>query len=207
VPARPTIRCVRLFLALALAAAPSARAAEAKWHVFEGCRLDGGYADGDSFHARVGDATYIFRLYFVDAPETDESFPDRVREQADYWRIDPRDVLRLGGEARRFTQAALREPFTVHTRFEDARGRSDQPRHFALVRTAGGAWLADALVSNGLARVHGSQARLPDGSSARDYWDRLEELERKAKAARRGAWAPLGARPRDVPTVPPGARR
>lgn len=40
--------------------------------------------DGDSFHISVAGKEYIFRLYFVDAPETTAEFRDRVEEQANY---------------------------------------------------------------------------------------------------------------------------
>jgi endonuclease YncB( thermonuclease family) len=36
--------------------------------------------DGDSFHVSVEGHEYIFRLYFVDAPETSAEFRDRVEE-------------------------------------------------------------------------------------------------------------------------------
>ena len=46
------------------------------WTIYEHCRLITNPSnDGDSFHVRVGRNHYIFRLYFVDAPETDTSFP------------------------------------------------------------------------------------------------------------------------------------
>ena len=55
--------------------------------------------DGDSFHVRTPDGKeHIFRLYFVDTPEAENSFPDRVAEQAQYFGIgsDPTpEVLRL----------------------------------------------------------------------------------------------------------------
>src|SRR5262245_28667425 len=43
-----------------------------QWEVLEGCRLvEAGARDGDSFHVRHRDREYVFRLYFADAPETD----------------------------------------------------------------------------------------------------------------------------------------
>ena len=45
--------------------------------------------DGDSFHVSVNGKEYIFRLYFVDTPEVDTEFPQRVKEQARYFGITP----------------------------------------------------------------------------------------------------------------------
>ena len=43
------------------------------------------YADGDSFRVRIGADEFVLRLYYVDAPESDERFPDRNVEQAHYF--------------------------------------------------------------------------------------------------------------------------
>lgn len=50
------------------------------WQKLEGCQLiQNEWNDGDSFHVRTAEGTeFIFRLYFVDTPETDSRFPDRV---------------------------------------------------------------------------------------------------------------------------------
>ena len=58
---------------------------EGVWEVLEGCRLvSAPFNDGDSFSVKYGDEKYTFRLYFVDALETSETYIDRVREQARY---------------------------------------------------------------------------------------------------------------------------
>lgn len=192
--ARDALRCVAA--AAALAASP---ARGLQWSVYEEARLDAeAYHDGDSFHVATPRKTYVFRLYFVDAPETDDALPERVREQADYWRIDPARIPRLGEEARRFARAFLAAPFTVSTRREDARGRGHTRRYFAMVR-AGDRYLSEALVANGLARVYGKGTDLPDGTDERRYWRHLERLERDARAAGLGAWA------RDEPASRTGA--
>ncbi len=61
-------------------------------------------------------------------------------------------------------------------------------RYYALVRTAEGEDLAELLVANGLARVFGRDATPPGIASARRQWEKLERLEREAKAHRVGAW-------------------
>ena len=47
---------------------------DGKWEVLEGCRLaTNSVMDGDSFKVTHKGRGYIFRLYFVDAPEIDPS--------------------------------------------------------------------------------------------------------------------------------------
>ena len=58
---------------------------EGVWEVLAGCRLvSSPINDGDSFLVKYGDETFTFRLYYVDALETNVSYIDRVREQARY---------------------------------------------------------------------------------------------------------------------------
>lgn len=56
--------------------------------------------DGDSFHVSVEGHEYIFRLYFVDAPETTAEFRDRVEEQAKYFGVTVDQVLEVGDLAK-----------------------------------------------------------------------------------------------------------
>jgi len=60
--------------------------------------------DGDSFHVSVEGHEYIFRLYFVDAPETSAEFRDRVEEQATYFGVTVDQVLQVGELAKQFTR-------------------------------------------------------------------------------------------------------
>jgi endonuclease YncB( thermonuclease family) len=182
---RRALRLLGAALVLRLAACP---AAAEGWKELKNCELIPDPSnDGDSFHVRYKRRHYIFRLYFVDAPETDRSFPDRLQEQAAYWEIDPREVVALGAEAREFTLHVLRQPFTVYTKRQDAQGRSDRPRYFAFVKTEGG-YLSDLLVSRGLARVYGADTDLPDKREAWRYWGHLRVLEKAAKRNGLGAW-------------------
>lgn len=197
-------------LALALGALP-ARAAD--WTRYDNCRvITGRYADGDSFHVATPAGERIFRLYYVDAPETDTNFPDRVKEQAGYFKVSMRRALELGESARDFTARFLRQGFTVFTRGEDAEGRSELPREFALIRV-GNQWLDVALVEAGMARVYGKSAPLPDGTAAKRHWSDLHEAEQRAKAARAGAWGAAaggsaqGPRQRTPSPAPRGRRR
>ena len=163
--------------------------AQKKWRTYENCRLiDNPSNDGDSFHARAGNKrAYIFRLYFVDAPESDTSVPDRLTDQAAYWGTDEKTVQLFGKEAAKFTEKFLANGFTAHSRLIDAMGRSEKKRNYAIIR-AGDKDLGEELVRNGLGRVHGKGTDLPEGTSERLMWGRLRSAEREAKAAKRGVW-------------------
>jgi len=143
--------------------------------------------DGDSFHVSSNGEEHIFRLYFVDAPETDSEFRDRVEEQAQYFGITSQEAVSLGILAKNYTREKLSGPFTVRTCWEDAMGRSRMQRFYAIVQTNNGD-LGEQLVENGLARIHGFQAS-PEGiTSARREWQKLTRLERKAKQEKVGGW-------------------
>jgi endonuclease YncB( thermonuclease family) len=145
--------------------------------------------DGDSFHVILPDAKeVIFRLYFVDTPEEERAYADRLAEQAAYFGITPDAAIQIGREASEFTKQALTKPFTIYTRWRRALGRSAIWRYYAIVVTADGHDLNELLVSAGLARIYGTRTPLPDGRDSRTYLAHLRELETHAKAARRGAW-------------------
>ena len=182
------VRRCALFLALCLSGVLPHILLAAEWSKLEGCTLvPDEYRDGDSFHVRQVDKDFIFRLYFVDAPETDSRFPDRDAQQAKYFGISAPVALSLGKAAEDFTANALSKPFTVWTKFQDARGSSRQHRFYAIVKTTRGS-LAELLIANGLARVFGMPTALPDGGSAADYIAKLKTIEAKAKATKRGGW-------------------
>jgi len=166
------------------------RAAAAKpWKTCEDCTLRRHPAnDGDSFHVRYKNRSYIFRLYYVDAPETDRSVEERVVEQAGYFDISESDAIRLGKAARAFAEDFLKDGFTVYTKSEDARGRSKKKRYYAMVK-AGGKYLSEALVENGLCRIYGRpERRLPNGIGGSTYRMRLKGEEEKAKRNGLGGW-------------------
>lgn len=162
-----------------------------EWTTLRNCRLEAeAYGDGDSFHIRSGSNEHIIRLYFVDCPETDESFPSRVKEQASYWNLTPSKTIALGQKATAFSRKMLTRPFTVVTRFEDARGNSFEPRYFGFViPDASAKDLAESLVGNGLARVYGAPARRPGGRHVEAEWRHLKRLENTAKVQRLGGWS------------------
>ena len=173
---------------LCLLAIPLACGADEKWVTYENCQLLPNAAnDGDSFHVRASGREYIFRLYFVDTPETDASIPARVADQAKYFGVTVPQTLQVGLEAERFTRTKLARPFTVVTRKKDARGRSHLPRYFAFIQM-NGANLAEDLVANGLARVYGESAQAPGTRAPAAEKQQLLQLEGHAKAQKLGGW-------------------
>ena len=126
---------------------------DAKWERLEGCRLmTNTIVDGDSFHVVHQDREYIFRLYFVDTPETDASLKDRVADQAAYFGIAADDIPRAGKLAARFTRDQLAAgTFTILTRWQNALGRSKLARFYAVVFVKEKN-LAEGLIANGPGR-------------------------------------------------------
>ena len=143
--------------------------------------------DGDSFHVRCGNKNYLFRLYFVDAPETDLEFGERVAEQAKYFAATASQTVQVGEAAKTFVRAKLSHPFIVRTCKQDALGRSKMERFYAFVEVDHHD-LGEELVANGLARLHGVDTRPPGMNSVEVEWQKLERLERAARQQKVGAW-------------------
>ncbi len=160
----------------------------ALWKAKENCTFIAKESyDGDSFHVKWNTRHYIFRLYFVDTPETDDRVPERVTEQAAYFGVDSKTAMRIGREAAEFTRKFLeKQPFTAYTKLSDARGASDRDRDYAFVEVDGRD-LGEALVANGLARVFG-MAIEPPNTSATTYRWRLVSAEREARKQKLGGW-------------------
>ncbi len=168
--------------------------APAKWDVLEGCSLINTAAhDGDSFHVKYGGREYIFRLYGVDAPETDTAYPERIREQAAHFGISESVLLELGQESKRFSEVFLKGRFTVVTVWENARGASKLVRFYGII-LANGMNLGEELARRGLVRVYGKPANWPDAAAGMKSTARLHELETEAKAQRLGGWKKAVAR-------------
>jgi competence protein ComEA len=162
---------------------------------FEGCRyVEAGWADGDSFPVKLPDGKEIvLRLYYVDcnevsaATETDQR---RVRDQSSYFGIDDHQItLESGRLAAEKTKTLLAEPFTVHTAFASAPGRSAKPRTYGFVTLSDGRDLGETLVGDGLARSYGVRRNTPEGLNAQAAEEKMDDLELGAAIARRGIWA------------------
>ncbi len=168
------------------------------WITLENCRLVPSEAnDGDSFHVSVNGKEFIFRLYLVDAPETDAANPARLIEQAKYFGISVPQVIEMGEAAKEFTQEKLAEPFTVVTRMANAMGRSNTERFYAFVQTKEGD-LGEQLVANGLARIYGRRVTTPGASSSAAERQKLEGLKDEAKRRKVGGWGTSGRTDRNV---------
>jgi endonuclease YncB( thermonuclease family) len=182
---------MRLLAAAALLAlASAAGAAERRpWATLADCRyVAHSNNDGDSFHVRCGADAFVLRLYFVDAPETNLTYGERTREQAEHFHATLDDTLKAGAKARAFVREALRGPFVVVTRKASAPGRAKDPRFYGMVQV-GGKGLDEILVLEGLARAKGVAASVPGGEKSRARADRLQLLEEQARKKRKGLWA------------------
>jgi endonuclease YncB( thermonuclease family) len=180
-----------------------ARGDSKDWIVLNNCRLIASPAnDGDSFHVSVGANEYLFRLYLVDAPETDEMIPGRLVEQARYFGITVPQAIEVGRAAKEFARQKLSEPFTAFTHLSDAMGQSRIERFYAYVQTKDGD-LGEQLVRNGLARIYGFKATPPGSGNLHAEMQKLREFENQARQEKVGAWGMSGGRlPRLSPLIP-----
>ena len=170
---------------LAASVAPHAQ----NWQKIDNCAwLENRWNDGDSFHVIAADREVVARLYFVDTPEAETAYRDRLEEQAAYFGITRDQAVTIAHESAAFTRETLSKPFTVWTRWRTALGRSALGRIYCLIVDSTGRDLNELLVQNGLARIYGVKTPLPDGRDSRTYINALRGLEAKAKAARKGAW-------------------
>ena len=149
--------------------------------------------DGDSFFLEVDGKTLHVRLYFVDCPETSASSTvdaQRIQEQARYFGLsDATRIVNFGNEAKAFTHNILTGPFTLHTGFATAPGRSSQGRIYGFITTASGDDLATLLVKTGLARTHGIGRETPDNIPRDEMINRLGDLESAAMLKKVGIWS------------------
>jgi DNA uptake protein ComE-like DNA-binding protein len=166
----------------------------AELQMFSNARLINDPAnDGDSFLVEANGKSFHVRLYFVDCPETLIAFigdAQRVREQTRYFGLsDAKRTIHFGNEAKTFVDHALVKPFTVHTAFASALGRSSKGRVYGFITTADGNDLASLLVKNGFARTYGMGRETPDGVSRDEMVKRLRDFEISAMLKRVGIWS------------------
>jgi len=149
--------------------------------------------DGDSFFAEADGKSFHVRLYFVDCPETStgsKSDAQRLREQTRYFGLSHATrTIHFGNEAKAFVERILAKPFTVHTAFASALGRSAKGRVYGFIITADGDDLASLLVENGLARTRGMGRKTPNGIPRNEMIERLRDLETSAMLKRVGIWS------------------
>lgn len=150
-------------------------------------------ADGDSFAIKSRHptsnrpVTQVWRLYGVDCPESDMQIPERVREQAKYFGVEPVTVTTWGKKASRFTAKFLTSgPVTIHTFHETARGVTSKTRFYGIVHV-NQQDLALTLIKEGLARA-GSMPLPGRSAEARGYRQLLFKAENDARKAKQGIW-------------------
>lgn len=180
--------CIAILVTLV---ALTSHAAEKKqWSILNACRyLPDQSNDGDSFLVQCGREKFYVRLYFVDAPEADMSFPERVRQQYEYFGVTLDELTRAGARARDLVRNTLSQrPFVIHTRRSFAQGRSKSTRYYGLVQIDG-RYVHEILLSEGLARNKGTIVGLPTGEKARAHASALQGLEDRARLGRKGVWA------------------
>jgi endonuclease YncB( thermonuclease family) len=164
------------------------------WERLDGCEFfEGSHSDGDSVEVFRGGKHYVFRLYFVDCVEKNPVSRARRATQARYFGVKGSEstALRAAYLARNFTKDKLRDPFTVHTRWQAVDPAGDNPAIRAFVETADGKDLSTLLVNEGLAIIrHGDTAVSdhPNGRRSGEISSDLKKAEVEARARKRGAW-------------------
>jgi micrococcal nuclease len=188
-PATRTFQSLTVTLLLCIIAGVSYASESKPWVTLTNCEyVTAKYNDGDSFRVRSGTNEFTLRLYYVDAPETTMSYPERVHQQSEHYGITMDETLKAGAQAKERAQELLREPFIVQTRWASAAGRGRQTRYYGIVKV-GGRSLAEVLVSEGLAQTKGVAPNQPSGEKASVYMGKLRGLEQAARQKRLGAWA------------------
>lgn len=186
-PAYTTFRKLFFLLAWYLLIPVSIHGQAAEWMKLVNCRyVSNSINDGDSFMIKNRSTTYVFRLYWIDTPEDQNSYPERIQEQARYFNISEEEVMQIGREAKLFTREFLKgRSLTLYTQWEDGQGTGQ--RYFAIVNSDEGN-LIEALVRNGLARIYGYSKAWPDEPGIDTFRRRLLRLEKEAKQRGLGAW-------------------
>lgn len=178
-----------------------------RYEIYRNCSLAADKTnDGDSFRVLLPDGRQeIFRLYFVDTPESDfksyrngENNHDRIRDQAAYFGTDAEAAVEVGKKGKHFTLDLLgKRPFTLYTEWDSP--FRDQRYHAFIEVNDGGKprWLHELLVERGFARLKTKPAELPNGTNADSHRRYLENLQASARKARSGGWGaniPAGVR-------------
>lgn len=147
--------------------------------------------DGNTFRVRHRDNEYVFRLYFVDTPETTLNNGDIIREQIRYFNyITEEQLLETGAEAREYALKILRSrPFTVFTQWEKL---MHSHRYYGMIQIQAATherrFLSELLANRGYATLDSNGRNLPNGVEQEVYRDHLRELETVARKSSVGAW-------------------
>lgn len=175
--------------------ADSGKPPSGTYETFNGCRwIDHRQNDGDSFRVKLPDGRVEqFRLYYVDAPESDfrtygggRSNHKRIHEQAMEFGITDAEAVKIGKKGKELVHDLLSKgTFTIYTVWDDPFG---DHRYHAFVAPSSGPMIHELLVRKGLVRIHTKSADLPDGTSMREWSRELKRIENEAKRDRQGGW-------------------
>ncbi len=148
--------------------------------------------DGDSFTVKANEQKLHLRLYYVDCLETvagTDAELERIREQQYHFGLeDPGAVVRFGKQATEYVKRVLSRPFTIHTGYAFAPGRSATGRYYAFIETHDGRDLGHLLVEQGLARIHGKTRPDPQGTPSETVIEELQDMRSIAMLNRAGIW-------------------
>ena len=180
---------VALFLSCCLATALPAVELET---IENATLVKAGLNDGDSFKVEANGKELHLRLYYVDCLETaagTDAELERIREQQYHFGLeDPAAVVRFGKQATAYVKQVLSRPFTIHTSYAFAPGRSSTGRYYAFIETHDGRDLGHLLVEQGLARIHGKTRPSPDGTPSQTVLEELQDMRSVAMLNRAGIW-------------------
>ena len=154
--------------------------------------IEAGLNDGDSFKVKADGKELHLRLYYVDCLETTagtDAELERIREQQYHFGLeDPGAVVRFGEQATEYVKRVLSRPFTIHTGYAFAPGRSATGRYYAFIETHDGRDLGHLLVEQGLARIHGKTRPDPKARQARPCSKNSRTCAQLAMLNRAGIW-------------------
>ena len=165
--------------------------------------VEAGLNDGDSFKVKADGKELHLRLYYVDCLETTagtDAELERIREQQYHFGLeDPGAVVRFGEQATEYVKRVLARPFTIHTGYAFAPGRSATGRYYAFIETYDGRDLGHLLVEQGLARIHGKTRPDPQGTPSETVIAELQDMRSVAMLNRAGIWGET--KPRLLPAM------
>ena len=154
--------------------------------------IEAGLNDGDSFKVKANGKELHLRLYYVDCMETaagTDAELERIREQQYHFGLeDPAAVVRFGKQAAQYVKQILSRPFTIHTSYAFAPGRSATGRYYAFIETHDGHDLGHLLVEQGLARIHGKTRPDSRGTPSETVLQELQDMRSIAMLNRSGIW-------------------
>ena len=160
--------------------------------------IEAGLNDGDSFKVKADGKVLHLRLYYVDCLETaagTDAELERIREQQYHFGLeDPAAAVRFGKQAAAYVKGVLSRPFTVHTGYAFAPGRSATGRYYAFIETHDDRDLGHLLVEQGLARIHGKTRPAPDGTPSQTVLKELQDMRSVAMLNRAGIWGETNPR-------------